>query len=112
MNAVTSNDGLAYNEKARHYRIIYPYLRCWLIVLDWGSASLPARLVRAAPDLADLAHVGVIVAAEPTEEELTQLVTNLGEDIEASRRMQSLLLENRKQDKAIYRFCRRTLVVG
>ena len=109
MNAVTPNDGLAYNEKARHYRIIYPYLRCWLIVLDWGSASLPARLVRAAPDLA---HVGVIGGAEPTEEELSRLVTNLGEDIEASRRMQSLLLENRKQDKTIYRFCRRNLVVG
>jgi hypothetical protein len=110
LDTVTGNDAIAYNEKARNYRIIYPYLRCWLLVLDWGRSSLPARLVRAVPDLA---HVGVVEGLQPTDEELYQLVTNLGEDIEASRRLHTVLLENRKTAKTqTYRFVRRNLVLG
>jgi hypothetical protein len=110
LDTVTGNDAIAYNEKARNYRIIYPYLRCWLLVLNWGSSSLPARLVRAAPDLA---HIGVIRGLQPTEEELLEMVTNLGEDIDASRKLQALLLENRKAEKTqSCRFVRRRLAFG
>ena len=110
LDTVTANDALAYNEKARNYRIIYPYLRCWLLVLNWGTSSLPARLVRAVPDLA---HVGVFRGLEPTEEELREMLTHLGEEIDASRRLQALLLENRKVEKTqTYRFVRRKLVFG
>lgn len=109
MGTINTNDGLAYAEKARNYRLVFPYLRCWLLVLDWGRSSLPARLVRAAPDLA---HVGVIRGLQPTEDEVLEMVANLGEEIEASRRLQGLLLENRKNDKTIYRYLRRKLEFG
>ena len=109
LDTVTGNDAIAYNEKARNYLIIYPYLRCWLLVLNWGTSSLPARLVRAAPDLA---HIGVLEDLQPTEDELLEMVANLGEEIEGSRRLQALLLENRKCDKTMYRFLRRRLVFG
>jgi hypothetical protein len=66
--------------------------------------------VRAAPDLA---HIGVIRGLQPTEEELLEMVTNLGEDIDASRKLQALLLENRKAEKTqSCRFVRRRLAFG
>jgi hypothetical protein len=109
LDTVTTNDALAYNEKARSYRLIYPYLRCSLVKLNWGKHSLPARLVRATPDLA---HIGVIQTCQPTDDEIGQLVAHLGEEIEASRNLQTLLLENLKSDKTIFRCLRRKLLLG
>lgn len=110
LNTVTTNDAIAYNEKARRHKLVYPYLRYGVLVASWGDSPLPARLVR---EGRDLEFAFLVSGKEFSAEEWGILIDLLGQEIMASRQLHTFLAENRKADKStVYRYIHHRLSMG
>jgi hypothetical protein len=110
LETINPHDGIAYNEKARRHKGIYPYLRYGVVIAKWGARALPARLVR---DGRDLEFAFLVHGMEISVEEWSDLVEILGQEIVASRQLHTFFAQNRKTNKsASYRYIHRPLKFG
>lgn len=110
LNTVTTNDAIAYNEKARRHKLVYPYLRYGVLVANWGESPLPARLVR---EGRDLEFAFLVRGRDVSADEWGILIDLLGQEVMASRQLHTFLAQNRKANKsAAYRYIHHRLNIG
>ena len=91
IGSITTHDALTYSTKAATHKHVYPYLRYGILVGQYGI-NLPGRLIRHGtyfdfmmtwPDL------------DPSKTEWKDFIEVLTDEVQASRYLQSLLVESR-----------------
>jgi hypothetical protein len=103
---VTTHDALTYSAKAATHKHVHPYLRYGLIVASFGEKSLPAKLVKHG---ANFDFIARWAGSEPSASERKVFVRVLGEELNASRNIQSLL-EDKKLGMNISMFHRQLVL--
>ena len=108
LGGVTTHDALIYNAKAATHKQVHPYLRYGILVGDYGADCVPVRLFRHGP------HFDFMItwaSHEPGKSQWDDLIGLLGQEVEASRKLQRLLGENRTQDRERYSLIHRPLIL-
>jgi hypothetical protein len=102
---VSTHDALTYSAKAATHKHVHPYLRYGILIGDFGTA-LPGRLIRHG---AYFDFMMVWSSQEPTNDEWSELVELLKDEVQASRTLQALLTENRTRGRKKFRLLHRPL---
>ena len=102
---ISTHDALTYSAKAATHKHVHPYLRYGILIGGFGTA-LPGRLIRHG---AYFDFMMVWASQEATDEEWTELVELLKDEINASRSLATLLSENRSRGRKKFRLLHRPL---
>jgi len=104
--SVTTHDALTYSTKAETHKKVHPFLRYGILVGAWGGTAVPGRLIRHG---AYFDFMMVWEFSEPGAGEWRDFVDLIRLEIEASRRMQMLLMESRTRGRQRFRLLHRPL---
>ncbi len=105
---VTTHDAITYSTKAAAHRSVYPYLRYGVMLGNRGEHALPGRLYRHGSQFDFMISFQNF---RPSKEEIRTFLKLLDDEVQASRTMEKLLLESRKQNRDRYTILHRKLVV-
>ena len=106
--SVSTHDAITYSTKAAAHRSVYPYLRYGVMFGKPRKLPLPGRLYRHG---AQFDFMISFRNFRPSDAEMVSLTKLLCSEVEASRTMEKLLFENRKQDRDRYTILHRKLEV-
>jgi hypothetical protein len=104
IGSVTTHDALTYSAKAATHKHAHPYLRYGILIGDYGTA-VPGRLIRHG---AHFDFMMVWGGAEPHQEEWSDFIEILTEEVKASRTLKQLLTD-RSHGHQIFRVLHRHL---
>ncbi len=107
--SVTSHDAITYSQKAIAHRNVHPFLRYGFLIGANKEVSLPGRLLRHG---ATFDFMLSWPNEDPSSEELQGLVSVLNMEVEASRKIESVVFDTRAKNKPKHTFWHRSLVVG
>lgn len=105
---INTHDALTYSAKAATHKNVHPYLRYGILVCGLERA-LPGRLVKHG------AYFDFMLSwkqQEPTAKEWGHYCELLGEELKASRLLQSLFVSNRSRSRKQYHLMHRKLVLA
>lgn len=105
--AVTTHDALTYSSIAATHKHVHPYLRCGILIGDYGTA-VPAHLVRHG---AYFDFMTIWGGPEPGREEWGDLLAVLRSEIAASRALQGLLGSRSESSGKKFRLLHRPLIL-
>jgi hypothetical protein len=106
--SASTHDAITYSTKAAAHRSVYPYLRYGVILGKRGRFALPGRIFRHG---AHFDFMASFRGFRPSSTEMSTFLEVLRSEVHASRTMQSLLFESRKQDRDRYTVFHRKLQV-
>lgn len=108
ITSVSTHDAITYSTKAATHRSVYPYLRYGVMLGKLGKLSLPGRLYRHG---AQFDFMISFRNFRPNDIEMESFLKLLRSEVHASRTMEKLLFESRKQDRDRYTILHRKLEV-
>ena len=106
ITSVTTHDAITYSTKAAAHRAVHPYLRYGVMLGNQRSSPLPGRLYRHGVQFDFMISFRRF---SPTEEELATFIKLLRSEVKASKTLERILYESRRQDRQRYTVLHRRL---
>ncbi len=106
INSINTHDAITYSHKAALHKSVHPYLRYGVILGNRKMLPLPGRLYRHGSFFDFMMS---FVSFQPTDVEMAQLTRLIKHEIEASRKLESIIYDSRKRDRARYTVLHRQL---
>ncbi len=103
---VTTHDAITYSQKALSHKTVHPYVRYGIML--GADHTLPGRLYRHG------AHFDFMVSfagERPTESEMARFANILRAEIDASRKLEKIIYENRRRDRDHYTILHKKLIL-
>ncbi len=108
ITSVSTHDAITYSTKAAAHRSVYPYLRYGVMLGKRGKLPLPGRLYRHGSQFDFMISFR---SFRPSDDEMQSFLKLLRSEVHASRTMEKLLFESRKQNRDRYTILHRKLEV-
>ncbi len=105
---VSTHDAITYSTKAAAHRSVYPYLRYGVMLGNRSQLPLPGRLYRHG---SQFDFMFSFRSFQPNDVEMRSFLKLLRSEVQASRTMEKLLFESRKQNRDRYTMLHRKLEV-
>lgn len=99
LKGISTHDAITYSQKAHSHKTVHPYLRYGVIIGDRKKRALPGRLYRHG------AHFDFMMSFEsrrPTGQEKDEFLEIIRTEIDASRKLEKIIYDNRKHDRDRY----------
>jgi hypothetical protein len=103
---ITSHDALTYSAKAATHRAVHPYLRYGFLAGNRKDYAIPPRLIRHGENF-DFMLTWSGLKASPSE--WRAFVALIKNEVKASRKLQTLLQENRSKGRRKFKQIHRSL---
>ena len=97
--SITTHDAITYSHKAFTHRQVHPYLRYGILIGEREQYPLHGRLFRHGTQFDFMLSWN---GREPTKGEMADFVDVLRKEVNASRIMEEIILDSRKQDRNHY----------
>jgi hypothetical protein len=97
--SITTHDAITYSHKAFTHRQVHPYLRYGILIGEREHYPLPGRLFRHGTQFDFMMSW---VGANPTKNEMDNLIDLLLKEVTASRSMEEIIYESRKPGRGRY----------
>lgn len=108
INRITTHDAITYSQKAFSHKQVHPYLRYGIIIGNREHHPLPGRLFRHG---AYFDFMLSWINYEPRDTELTDLISLIINEVQASRQLEEVLYSSRKQDRDRFTMLHRPLIL-
>jgi hypothetical protein len=108
ITGVSTHDAITYSNKAAAHRSVYPYLRYGVMLGNRGNSPLPGRLYRHGSQFDFMISFRRF---RPSNVEMEYFLRLLRREVQASRTMEKLLFESRKQSRDRFTILHRKLEV-
>lgn len=106
ITSVTTHDAITYGAKAAAHRGVHPYLRYGVMLGNQGRSPLPGRLYRHGVQFDFMISFR---AFSPRVEEIASFTKLLRAEVQASRTLERILYESRRQDRQRFTILHRRL---
>jgi len=108
INRITTHDAITYSQKAYLHKQVHPYLRYGIIIGNREQYPLPGRLFRHG---ANFDFMLSWRGYDPHKKELTELISLIINEVQASRQLEEILYSSRKQDRDHFTLLHRPLIL-
>jgi hypothetical protein len=105
---ITTHDAITYISKAAAHRSVYPYLRYGVMLGKRSEHALPGLLFRHGSQFDFMIS---FQSFQPSDGEMDAFLKLLDSEVQASRTIEKLLFDSRKQNRDRYTILHRKLVV-